>query len=193
MAIDVLGLVLSANARTTITGDVDIALDAAMTVGHGVHNTVSTEVREDGLDVSDNVVTHAEEVTIEGFVSDYPVEILGGSIGGAVSRLSGNVLGTEQPSETMWQRLKKAAQDHLLLDVVTRLGSYEDMLIVDLETTQTRERAHSLQFTMTLRRMRTATAEESAILDFLEDVLPGSADRAAPLADRGQQTATVAP
>jgi len=194
MSFDVLGLIFAGKAKTTFTG-LDVTLDAAEVIAHSVRNTVSREVREDGSAVSDNVVSEPDELTVTGLVSDYPVSVLGGSLEGAAARLSAtfNTEPVEQPSQTAWQRLKKAATDHTLVGVVTRLGTYEDMLIEDLTATQDRSTAHSLRFTARFVKMATATTDETGLLDVLDDVLPGTADLAAGTQDRGAQTAQVAP
>lgn len=188
MAIDVLGLVFAANPKTTIGGEVEVPLDAAVAVEHEFHNRVTTNPIEDGSEVADHVMREPDRVTVEGFVSDTPVEILGGVLGGNVSGLVGDIVGAEVRHVEAWRLLRQAFDTQALLTLVTTLGEYEDMVIESLSTQQSDRSAHALWFSMSLVKIVKASTSEG-LLDQLLDVLPGGADQAAGVARRGQQAA----
>ena len=215
MAIDVMGLLFSPESATKIKGgELDIPFDAAEVVEHHFRNLVTDEPREDGTLVSDHVLSQPDELVIEGVVSDFPLagnlgtaiagavatRVVGGvagvvagglvraATGGAIGSLA-DLTGVQRPRQTAYDLLKRAVKEHLLLNVVTSLGTFANMVAESLDVTQSWTTANALRFRLALRTLVTATTSESP-LD-LVDALPGTADLAAATSERGFRPAVA--
>ena len=187
MTVDVRNLIFATEPRTKLAGPIDIPIDSAEVVSHSLRNSLTSEAREDGSNVVDHVITEADEITIQGLVSDFPVAILGGLVGGAAaSGLLGDVLGLERPSRSAWELLKHAQRTHALMRVETSLGTLEDMIGVSLDSTQTAKTANALRFTWTLKKDQRVTTADTSLE--LVDVALGQVDLATPTADLGAQS-----
>lgn len=189
--LDVVGFLFNDKPRTRIEGDVSIPLDAAIAVTHDYQIDVTDNVVEDGSVVQDHAVRRPDELSIEGFVSDSPVEILGGLLSGSVSGLGGFVgglIGNEPKSKTAYNLLLKAINDKALLDVVTRFKMFKSMIITKASVPQNPGNGEAIRFTMTLRHFRTVKSQTSTALDSL---LADVQDIAGPVASRGRQAANI--
>src|SRR3990167_2977459 len=194
MALDVLGLVFATKSnRTKIQGELEIPIDAAVTVTHNYGHTITSVPIEDGSAVDEHAVRNPDAVTIDGFVTDHPVRssfagiagsIAGGLVGslggsaagavgatigstiagaGAVGGVLGDVLGSERPSISAYALLLKAFDEKKLLDIVTRYHTFESMMIESLEIPQSRDVGEALRFTMTLRKIAKVKTAQSEV------------------------------
>jgi len=188
MAVEVLGLLFADKPRTKIEGgEIDITVDAALTVAHKYGLTVTSSPIEDGSSVDDHAVRDPDELTMEGFVSDHPVEFLGGVLRGEVAGGAvGELLGATPRSVSAYALLRKAVDDKALLTVLTRFRTYDDMLATNLEVQQAQEVGEALRFQLTLRHVRRVGTSATSVLDKLTDA---AKDDAAPTASRGRKPA----
>lgn len=152
MAIPVLGVLFAKGARTEIIGaPQEIPVDCYITREHAFSSSITREPVEDGSDINDHVVLDTPELTIEGVTSDHPVSLLAtlGAVTGAVSEFLG-LSGAEMRSQTAAKALKLAWSTKAELEIVTKLGTYKNMVIDQLVWTESVDVGEALSFRMHL-------------------------------------------
>lgn len=152
MAIPVLGLVFAKGNRTEIRGaPQEIPIDAVITRGHVFNAAVTRAPVEDGTSINDHVVLDPAELFIEGVTSDTPVGLLEG-LTTAIEQVGGLFgLGNgETRSQTAAAALEEAHRQKALLEVVTRLRTYRNMIIETLEWSESADIGDALAFRMRL-------------------------------------------
>jgi hypothetical protein len=162
--------------RTTI-GEVDgspIVLDAAVRQVHSVEGAVSDHPVESGVDIVDHYRVLPRAVEIEGAISNSPLEAL---IPGAtlVKSAIGLIQGDEEPALNAWAELNRFYDEAVVVEIVTSLQTYPNMVLTSLQVTRDASRSNGLFFT--------ATAREGLFVDTVE-----GAAVAIPSTTQGQAT-----
>lgn|SRR5574341_830640 len=166
------------------SGDVEIPVDAALTVAHKYGLQVTSVPIQDGSSVQDHAVRDPDALTMEGFVSDHPVQLLGGMLSDVVGGAVGDQLGITSRSLSAYAQLVDAVEKKKLLTVVTRFKVYENMLPDSLEVRQQHDVGEALAFTLGLTKTTIVASATSSVLDKLTDA---AKDNAAPTASRGSK------
>lgn len=124
----------------------DYPIDIFVKEVHGFENEITQYAVETGSDVTDNVRTQPDTLTIDGVVSDTPT----GAIAGDPTRTG---VGELSISKDAYNRLTKMRNDKLPLSVVTSLGTYTSMEIKKLEITRDAKSFKGLIFTCEFERV----------------------------------------
>lgn len=170
----------------TPAGRAKIEVDAVVSRTHTFTARATRFPVEEGADVTDHVRQEPDSLTIDGFVSDHPVVILGGILQGAT--LSSLVSGAAaQRSRTAVEALLDAKENALLITVVTPLKTYRDMVIERLVVPKTPRTGQAAAFSLELTKIRKASVKQVSIP-------PGLIDSARRTVKRGRKVAeAVAP
>ena len=113
---------------------------------HKFDNEVSNYAVEVGSDVTDNVRSLPDQLTIEAAVSNTPF--------GAISQDPTRVgVGDLSISQDAFNRIKKMRDDKLPISVVTSLGTYTSMEITGFEVTREPKSFKGLVFTIQFQRV----------------------------------------
>lgn len=115
------------------------------------HNLPVTKTKypvEDGSSRTDNFVVEPENLVLKGLVSDLQPEFLG-----LVN------IADKTRSKEAWGRLRELKNSGEFVSVVTLLGLYENMLIVNIDATINKDTGQSLFFTITLEEALIAETE----------------------------------
>lgn len=161
MAVPVLGILFARGAKTEIIGaPEEIPVDAWITRGHVFSSSVTNAPVEDGTNVNDHVIQDAPELTIEGFTSDHPVNLLAtpAAVIGAAEEFLG-LSGGETRSQAAAKALFRAWKTKAALEVVTRLHTYKNMQISVLEWNEDRSTANALAFRLRMTKITTVALQ----------------------------------
>lgn len=149
----VTGLFFAGGTQTKITGlPQQIALDAVITQQHSFRARITDSPVEDGSSINDHVILDPESLQIEGFISDHPVKLLGGALTAGLGAFSG-----ETPTKTGMEALVAGYEARAELTIVTKIRTYDSMIIESLEIPRSRTTGESLRFSMTVRKIKKAT------------------------------------
>jgi hypothetical protein len=142
-----------------------LTLDVSINEGHSLRSSVVSHEVETGVEVTDHVRTLPRELTIQGLITDTPsgIEALA-IIPGLVDRF-----GPLPPSVEAFQKFEEFWRDKQLLDVVTGLKVYQNMIIESVEFPKSAQVGRSLQFSIRMKEVRfvtSATVGESSLDGF---------------------------
>jgi len=141
----------------------NIELDATIRENHDFRNVVTSYPIEEGFDIGDHVRPQPENITIDGFITNTPPELLGGRSGEFLFRednsnrvqlafnellnISGRRVADVKEGTTV--QFKKAE----IIDLVTILQVYNNMVIVNLRFPVDRAGGQAQRFTATFKRL----------------------------------------
>ena len=185
-------VLFSRNARTEIRGaPQEIPLDAVISRFHNFRSAVTRAPIEDGSTINDHVILEPESFSMEGLVSDHPVDLLESlsSVVGAVGSVFGFGGESETRSITAAKALEEAWRQKALLTIVTRLKTYDDMVIESLSWGESQGLAEALSFTLTVTKIRKVSLTTTA----LGQLSAAAGDLAAGPVERGRQRPRAAP
>lgn len=129
------------------TGTVALELDAIITETPEYVSTPTKNQVETGADVTDHVALEPEKVTIEGLITNTPVNYLK-TIGGL---FTGDLF--SDPSSRAFEFIKKLYDDREPFDFVGTLKVYKNMVITSLKVPREPKTGRALSFTMTLEQI----------------------------------------
>lgn len=115
------------------------------------HNLPVTKTKypvEDGSSRTDNFVVEPEQLVLRGLVSN-----LQPFLGGIVE------INDKTRIKEAWGRLRELKNSGELVSVVTLLGLYENMVVINVDSALSRETGQSLFFTITLEEALIAETE----------------------------------
>jgi hypothetical protein len=146
-----------------------LKLDAAISAGLSFPTTVTEIPVEDGGTITDHARNEPDSVTVTGFVTNTPVALLGA---GADDSLARGALDS----------LLEMRANKEVVNVVTDVHLFENMMMTDLDVPRDAANAKSLTFTATFRKITKVSAE---VIEFPDD---DTERRASPPAELGKQT-----
>jgi hypothetical protein len=156
-----------------ISGVADIYYDE----NHNMPVTKTKYPVEDGSSRTDNFVVEPEQLIMKGIVSDLEPNVLGlVRIGGA------------KRSKEAWGRIKEMKNSGELVTVITTLGVYENMLVINADAAVNKDTGLSLLFTITLEETQFA---ETEIVKLAPAKLSDPADTKGSDANGGQKQSEV--
>lgn len=173
----------------------ELQLDANISEHHSYDNDITQFPIESGATISDHVRLRPDEVEIEGFITNSPIQVVYEDMSEVIKRYPGRteVLYSRRGGEInrvetaldvllriSGRKVQGENQDPELVDIVTGLRVYTNMMIRSLIIPRFAEMGQSLHFTATFTKMQFAIA----------DVVPQSVfkDKAQWQIDKSNQT-----
>ena len=194
---------LEAN-RITLIKDGEKTIIACDCVPSEIHQMSSEATQfeiEDGSDISDHVIKRGKTLTIDGIVSDDPINILqSGFLDRIVSALTPTVLKSKssyglsgdkgKPSKEAFDKLEEIYDRKIPVTIITGLKKYDNMIMEDVTIPRDSKTVRSLKFTATFRQVVIVSTILTAAPAVFQDVELG----AQPKKNIGKQgTGTVLP
>ena len=141
-----------------------IAIDGFVSETTTRSSTMTSNPVENGLNVSEHIITQPLEYILEGVITDTPFAIAG--VSGVADSESGIVGKSDDSEETRSQEIYYQLVDLMnnkeLLEVHTSLKTYDDLVMETISVIQNKDRSRSIWFTATFKQallVRTATIE----------------------------------
>lgn len=142
-----------------------IELDAAISISHRAEVEVTQHPVEKGADIADHLRPKPEIVTIEGVVSNTPINVTQQTravefVGTGFRAEFQTTAREEQPfgvpgyAEEAYAKLRDIKDNRELVTIVTPLKTYENMALTSLEIPQDAKTGDSLRFTATFQNVR---------------------------------------
>jgi len=150
----------------TISEDVILTIDATPRQGHSLTRQVPQFPVEKGVDISDDYQLRPKRLTLDGVVSDTPMDLIQ-----SITAQIANITAGETPSAAAWEIIKGLMGEEIEgttlkpeligepFDVITGLDLYQNMVIENMAVSRTVSTGKSIQFTMSLLEIRTVSAE----------------------------------
>jgi len=151
-----------------------VKFDCVISRTHGFSSDVTSSTVEDGSTINDHIIHAPRTLTIEGMVSDYPID---------QSAQQSAYESARPRSEAAASILERLWQEKTLLRVVTRLRVYDDMVIERLDWTESNEEGEALSFSMSLREIH----KVAVVTTTIEKLAAPAKDLAAGKVQRGRQ------
>lgn len=136
-------------------------IDIAESEEHDYENEVTEHPVESGADITDHVRARSIGLTVEGVVSDTPLEAL------AKRRNELVVIGGEtfaKPSEEAFARLLEISDTREPITVNTSLKTYTNMILERLSAPRNAGTGEALRFTATFKQIRLITNERTTVV-----------------------------
>jgi hypothetical protein len=160
-----------------------VEFDASVSEAHNDEVEVTEHPVEDGSDVADHIRKLPNVITIEGLITNTPIIFLA-SIQ-AESPVIGDLKPTHDRVETGYAKLREFQDAGILVDVITSLRQYTDMVLLTVGVQRDTLNGNVLNCIMTLRKLKKAKAL-TVDLPTPEDVANNAAQNA------GQQSSSPA-
>lgn len=135
-----------------------IVFDATLKEGHSHSADITEFPVERGSNISDNVRAKPIGLTIEGFVSDYPL------VSNVVQQFAGGAF-TQRPSEDLrrsqqvFDKLIRLKDNGILIIVTTGVRVYQNMVISSVNINRDKSTATGLMLDITMRDIRLVDTE----------------------------------
>ncbi|MCK5603279.1 hypothetical protein KAR91_15455 [Candidatus Pacearchaeota archaeon] len=158
-----------------------LKIDATQSLEHRMSAKATRHEIEDGGFVSDHVILNGRSLTIQGVISDNPINLLeaaSGNISGVVGGVAGGVVGAvatgviskigsdlisngeEKPSVDAMSMLDLVYENKIPLTIITGLKTYVNMIMESFTAPQNPRNAGSLNFTGSFTEVRIIESEE---------------------------------
>lgn len=130
-----------------------IVFDATLKESHSHTADVTDNPVERGSNITDNVRTRPVSLSIEGFISDYPLR------SNVVQQFAGGAF-TQRPSEDLRRsqqvldKLIKLKDAGVLIIVTTGIRVYQDMVVTSVNVNRDKSTAHGLMLDVSMRDIR---------------------------------------
>lgn len=148
-----------------------LEIDAVPRRTHEFTSTVTSHPVESGLKISDTIIFNNKKLTLDGMISNTPIGIfqsLGGlfgaaisttNIGAAVGVVAGNTIVSllQDEGDRVQNALKfltELYEDGIPFTVVTKLRTYNDVVLTNLQLNETPETSNTLNFTATFEEIK---------------------------------------
>lgn len=143
--------------------DIDVIdVDAATVQTHEASAEITDHPVERGANIADHSRSKPDKLTIEGIISNTPINLIqqrriirAEGTGGTIQATTGTPLrGSEGRANAAESKLRELKEKGALIAVVTRLRSYQDMLIETLTVPMDAHTGDAIRFTLVLKRVR---------------------------------------
>ena len=128
-------------------------IDAAITEEHTYDSEVTSYPVESGSDITDNVRTLPIEITIEGLVSDNPLERVASLRSSALAVPSEFELEARTPSGEAFDKLRQIREAREPVTITTTLKVYENMIMESLSFPRDSKTGAALRFNATFKQV----------------------------------------
>lgn len=175
----------------------NLVLDATLSERHQFTNQVTDFPVEDGSNISDHIRRAPEEITIEGFITESPVDFFFNLFSTVFSKSPSRITaayeelmkigGYEYPNQP--SSILETSNSPQLVEIVTSLRTYSDMALTSLNINRTPQQGYSISFMITFKRIRKVRSESTLIDASQLGVTSGSGNGAGgDIKDRGAST-----
>lgn len=120
--------------------------DAYLNINHESSLTITSHPIQDGANVSDHAYMEPLEVTFEIGMSDVMSDISGFD----------SFIGDNSRSVSAYKTLKKLQEERLPIKIVSRLWTYENMLIENISAPEDKTTTYGLKATVSLKQILVA-------------------------------------
>lgn len=131
--------------QTTIGG---YAFDAFLSIQHDLESTITANPVETGAAIADNAYINPRKLTMQIGMTDVAQDIIPGQFTGGASR-----------GVTAFSVLQQLWMARIPMKVVTRLGTYDNMLVKSISVPDDHTTAFGLKATVTLQEIFVATVQ----------------------------------
>lgn len=156
----------------------EIVLDAAIEETHTLQARATEHPVETGSDVTDHVQSLPASLTLEGIISNTPLSALGLTM-----------FKNEDRAHTAFKQFEEFVHSGTLVDVVTSLKTYRNMVIEDFVVTRNAQNSDALSFSCTAKQISMVSSKFINISPKQQPKLP----RARKKKSIGKQPAVKAP
>jgi len=132
-----------------------VALDATITQTHSGSQTITEHPVEEGANVTDHSLKDPDKLQLVGVVSDYPI-LRDINAGPEPAIIGGD---PDRRSQQAYFELVRFKNEARLLQVVTELREYTDMMIDSISVPKDRATRHNITVTIGLKEFRKASLE----------------------------------
>jgi hypothetical protein len=132
-----------------------VALDATITEQHSGSQTITEHPVETGAKVTDHSQKDPDKLTLVGVVSDFPI-LRDINAGPEPSIIGGD---PDRRAQQAYLELTRFKNEARLLQVVTELREYTDLMIETLSVPKDKGRRHVVEVTIGLKEFRKASIE----------------------------------
>lgn len=148
-------------------------MDATISHEHTLNSTVTEHPTEGGTTITDNIRNEPREISVTGFVTNYPV------------RLGLGVRGARDDSrrQTAREALEEIRENKELVQITDELGVYENMALTSVTFPRDAQTYNGLRFTAAFKEIKIVGVE---LLQLEDD--SQVQDVAAPAGNLGKQT-----
>lgn len=162
--------------------DEGMILNATISENHRVEYNITDNPRENTLPVTDNIFRNPRVLDLECSISDDSGLFLIGGIVNDINRLED----TEPYSVTVWEYLKRIADEPYALYVETALEDYANMYIQRLgDVNRNLQYSRALRFSMVLKEVIVVSSDTSE-----KEADEATSDRAAAVTNKGKKSTT---
>lgn len=158
-----------------------LKIDVTRSLSHEAKAKATQHEVEDGGFVSDHVILNGRTLTVQGVISDTPINLLaaaagniagvvGGIVGGlpgavatgAVSKIGSDLISNAdgRPSIDAMDMLDYVYENKVPLTIITGLKTYVNMIMESFSAPQNAKNAGALNFTGSFREVRIVESEE---------------------------------
>ena len=183
-----LASLLFAPAETTKIGDVnagdivEIPLDVAIREIHNRRSKITRFPVEDGSDITDSIKNQPDGLSIEGIVTDSPLQFLAGLR--AIQR------GGASPSIDAFEKLERLHEAELPIVIITGLKKYSSMAIASTNIPDDVSVGEAIRFSMELEHVNIVSSETVQLdQSRLSNTPAGSSDKNQSNQDTGRKQA----
>lgn len=142
----------------------EIPLDVRVSTNHSFSAQVTEYPVESGAVITDHVHLRPVSITLEGLVSDSPVNVLPNSITPLKGDVNTGWNGVSTRSQDAYDVLQDVYTNRLPITYVSRYATFEDMIIEKLDIPQSRDRGSgALWFTLSLKKITTVETLAAAL------------------------------
>lgn len=148
-----------------------ILLDAALNENHSLAAEATSHPIETGFSISDNIINQPRTYTLEGLISDDPVDvlqegILDRTIGWSIpdelkSRLNCNLMksSNSKPSAATFHQLEEIFERRLPVQIQCDLKLYKNMVMTSLNIPRSYKEARALRFNASFKQITIVDVE----------------------------------
>lgn len=130
-------------ARTYFNTDIgDFVFDANFSIDHETNLTITEQPVQTGVNISDHAYMEPKQVIFDIGMSDVMTSVVDGQFSDNDSR-----------SVSAYTTLRRLQSERLPIQVATRLGTYENMLVATLSSTDNSTTGNGLRATVTLQEI----------------------------------------
>jgi len=188
-----------------------LTIDATIKSTHTSTASITKRELEEGVQINDHMIVDPDSVSIDGVVSETPLDFFGSlassAVGASASMMSqqlgagavaatgvlgGAILNAINGSraKNAYQQMTDLQKNRTLFDFVTGLKSYKNMMLTSFVATRTAKIGKSMEFTATMEKVTFVSSEIVTLGE--KDIAGLAGSSAAGSTNLGKQTASVA-
>lgn len=161
-----------------------LMIDAKLSEMADLTSKVTSNPVETGKTIQNNIVTDPAKITLVGYISNAPIQILGGLLDKNVSNKS--------RAQSAYDYLYNLQAGQVLTTVVTKYKIFKNMAVTNFNPMQNRQTGDGLDFTIQLSQINFVSSQTVSIPGSNVSPKNGKDKQAQSTQDAGEQTPTKA-